>query len=674
MNRVVGETQRPLQRIDAGPARRAAVGAFVVVVTLAAIVFPAALFLDNRGFLKTGAVLYAGRAVHLVLFAALSWAAYFLGRLITRGVFRLRDGRWEIDLALGYYAFGMLALFLAAAHLLYPWVVRGVVLALLLLSAPTWRRLSRGAGDFLRERWGDLTPGVQLLAAAAVPLVAACLPCAALPPFQWDALVYHLFLPKLYVGAHGLVYLPRMVYASMPLGADMIFTWAYGWDGLGAAAAVAPLINCLMVVATWRLARRYLDNFWATAAAIFLLFTPVFAYLLNIAYVDFVQGAFAVMALWLYLGGFERGREAAFAGVLLGAALGVKYTGVNALVAFLPLAALDLARRRLALKHAAIFFGAALLVFAPWPIKTFIERGNPFFPVFYDVFGGRGISAEVAHGIVRAMRVVGMGRAPSDYLLLPYRVSVEGGIGFAYFDGTVWPFTFLILPLALLWFRCWRLWLFTAAYFAAWAVVGSQQIRFFGGGLATTAVLMAGLGAAAADSFRGGLRTAARGVIVALVLAFGYFINFGQVVSCVQWLSQYAVEDGDRFLTRVARAYAADKFVNRELPPDARVLMVFDNTLLYVDRPAVYDSFGEAAQLFLAVRKMNTAGEVATYVDGLGVTYILTNNMAAEYFWKYYDRTTRDLWQLYLSEYTAVVYRDANCDVRVINRPGGVSP
>jgi hypothetical protein len=45
-------------------------------------------------------------------------------------------------------------------------------------------------------------------------------------------------LPKVFAEAHSFVYLPRLVYASMPHGAEMIFTWAHLWDGVVAAAAM----------------------------------------------------------------------------------------------------------------------------------------------------------------------------------------------------------------------------------------------------------------------------------------------------------------------------------------------------------------------------------------------------------------------------------------------------
>ncbi len=612
-------------------------------------------------------ILYLGRAGHVVLFAAVTWVAYFVGRLVSRVVFRPRVDLWELELGLGLFACGVAAFALAATHLLYPWVVRVFVLVLLALWAPTFWRLARGAGGYFRARWAGLTPASQVVIAAALPFAATALARVGEPPFEWDVLVYHLYLPKLFTASHGFVYLPRLVYVSMPLGAEMVFTWAYAWDGLGVASAVAPLFHFLMVVATWRTARLYVNNAWAVLAAVLLLLTPTFAYLASIPYVDMVLGAYALMAFIVYARGMTGAREAALAGVFLGAAMSVKYTGINAVVAFAAVAAWDLGRRRLRLNAAVVFLGTAFVVVAPWLVKAFVERGNPVFPVLYGWLGGRDLTPEAAAGIVRAMRAVGMGRGWLDYLMLPYRLSVLGGEGYDRFAGMLLPFTFAALALAPFVFRRARLLIFTWGYFIAWAFIGSQQLRFLSAFCGAAAVIISGVAGAAAGNFRAGARTAASAVIAGTLVAFGYFVNFGYLASSWEKISVFASGDRDAFLTKWAGGYGGDKFINENVPRDATVLLLFDNCRLYLERRAVCDSFCDASETIHALQKMKSAAEVGAYVRSLGADYIGISNLAASYFWSYYDRGTRALWDSYAAEYTTVIYRDAQYEVRRIN-------
>lgn len=615
---------------------------------------------------RQGLIALTSHAIHFILFIALAWAAFFVGRTVSRYIFRRCQFFWEVDVALGLAAFGTAAFILAATHLLYEWVARAAVLACVAFSAALLWRSARGARDFLRRSITGASAGVVALGTVSALFALTLLIRVGLPPVEWDVLVYHLYLPKVFAEAHRFVYLPRLVYSSMPLGAEMMFTWAYLWDGLGAAAAVAPLINILMVVATWRLARRYLDNLWAAAAAFLLLFTPSFAAAVGTAYVDFVVGAFVVMALVVYLNGFRRYADAALGGVLLGAALAVKYTGAYALVALAPVICLDIVKRRLPLRYAAVFLLTAFAVVSPWLVKAFVERGNPVFPALYGVFGGRDLSAEAAAAIVPALRRIGMGRGVIDYILLPYRVSVMGGSGYGRFAGSLWPFSFLMVPLALIWFRRWRLLLFTVLYFAAWAYLMSQQLRFLSAVYATLAVLTAGVFAAAADVFKGAARAAGRFVVIGLAAVLGCLLNVPNILAGLEGLRYYETAGAEKYLRDRAPCYAADKFVNETLPENAVVLMMFDDCLLYLERRAIYDSFMDASQTIYDIQKLNTPAEVAAYVEGLGATHVMVYRVGASYFWNYYERSTRRLWESYAARYTTVIYDDGYYEIRAV--------
>lgn len=628
----------------------------------------AAAFIYEHPAFREQLLFNAQQAGHVFLFAALAWAAYYAGRTLTRLVFRRAHGYWEVDLAVGWVAFGLAAFALAATGLLYVWLVRVVVLAITAFSAPALWRLVRGASEYVDTSRPKFSAGLLLLVLASLPFVVAAASCVGQPPFSWDVVVYHLYVPKSILAEHGFVYMPRLAYASMPLGAEMMFTWAYAWDGIGAAAAVAPLINFLLVVSTWRLARRYLDNLWATTAAVIVFFTPTFAYLFNVAYTDFVLAAFALMALNVYLDGFRGKADAALAGVLLGAALSVKYTGVHALVGFAPLLAWDFAKRRLKVKEALIFLVTALAVVSPWLAKAYVERGNPVFPACYGLWGGRDLSAEAAAGIVRSMRAVGMGRGGLDYLLLPYRVSVMADKGYPFFAGSLWPFSLLAVPLALVWFRRWRLILFSAFNFASWALIGSQQLRFLGVAVATTAVLSAGVFAAGTEVFRGGARKVAAAVTVAAIILFAYFLNLGHAINYGERFADYQREGADGFLSKWAPCYRAHKFANETLPIDSTVLLIFDNSRLYLERNAIGDPFCDASEIIYTVGELEGDAEVSAFVRDLGAAYIMTNKTAASYFWSYYPASTRKTWETYVAGHTTVIYDGGVYEIRAVGR------
>jgi hypothetical protein len=626
-------------------------------------------FLVNHATYAKQLLILAGYAGHIALWAALTWAAYFAGRLVTRYIFRQESVYWEIELAVGFVAFGLTTLALGAAHLLYPWVVRGIVLALLALSAPlAWRR-GREAGSFLREKAAGVSNGTWVLVVFLTPLVGSMLLQSMLPPFEWDSLVYHLYIPKVYAETHHLVYLPRLAYSSMPLGGEMIFTWGYLWDGLAGAAAMAPIINGLMAVITWRIARRYLDNFWATAAAAFLVVTPLYSIYFGSAYVDMLVGAFALMAFALYLRGLKGAGDAALAGFFLGAAMGVKYTGVYGAIALTPIMAWDVIRRRLPFRRVALVLVVAFVVVAPWLLKAYIERGNPVFPAMYDVFGGRDLSPETAEYLVKWQASIGMGREFADYLQLPYRLSVEAAGGYERFDGVILPFSFVCLLLAVAFFRRGKLIVYTVLYVAAWSLIASQQLRFISAAMGTFAIISAGVFAHAAGAFK---RRWVRNAVTVLLVGGPIIFNYAIIAKTTYYVTAYGVEtlvpaEPEVFLERLANPYPVDRYINENLPEDAVILMIFENHLLYLEREAIYDSFFEASGTLTAVSELENPAAVADYVESLGATYILTGRFGAPAFWKYYEPATRNLWITYLDGYTTVIFNTVDFELRVIN-------
>jgi len=102
------------------------------------------------------------------------------------------------------------------------WVLIVAALALLWRDVRGWLAdLVRAAQElWLAGRWGRwvsffvwLTLALGLLRALA-------------PPVMWDALVYHLTLPKLYAQSHGLRLDADILFSGMPQITEMLYTAA----------------------------------------------------------------------------------------------------------------------------------------------------------------------------------------------------------------------------------------------------------------------------------------------------------------------------------------------------------------------------------------------------------------------------------------------------------------
>ena len=605
---------------------------------------------------------------HLLLFGALWLAAYFAGKAVLKLLRYPPEIPPELAIAAGAVVFSLAAFGLAAVHLAYGFIVKAVVIAVLVLGFYPWARRLRAAPTRTRRWLAELEPGpaawIFFAGLLAFPLALA----AVQPPLYWDALTYHLAVPEKYAAAHGFIYLPYNTYSSMPLGATMFYLWGMLWDGLTCANASYFAASLVVVALVYRLARFWLPQFYATAAAFLVFFTPVFFVVMPGAHVDHFLMLYVVAALYAYFlpglaGDARPPRRALAVGIFLGAALAVKYTSIYVLGAFTPILIYDLVRRRLRWRDAAVILAGGFAFVVPWLVKAYVERGSPLFPLFYDVLGGRDFSRVQAEHLVLWQHGMGAGRSWCDYLLLPYRISVRADFDYGYFAGLYLPYLLPLAAVAALAFRrAGRLVAFAWAFVACWSL-GPQQLRFLDGGLAALAVVAAGSLAAVERAWGAAARGVWRAGVVVLIIFTGLAYNVGGVLHTLEGFDYLAGESRERFLETKCGFYLAQKFINEKTPPDAKVLMIFTNHTLYLEREAVYDSFFETSAFLLAAEKGADAAGLYELARRWGITHVHIFHMFEKKAWPYYSKHTKNAFYEFIEKYNKSVYRDPLNDV-----------
>jgi hypothetical protein len=199
------------------------------------------------------------------------------------------------------------------------------------------------------------------------------------PPLRFDALVYHLSLPRAYLAAGRVGYVAEVTHWGFPQLAHMLITWA-GALGAGREALVAWGMGLLAVVGLLGQLSAHLGARRAWVAVAALLCGGSLAAALSSAYVDWPSLLMA-WAVLLFLDLWLQKRAAVWAiwaGVFCGLAFGAKYTA--GILAPLAVAAMLLAGRR---QWGAVlrFLVAALLAALPWLVRNALYTGNPFYPL-----------------------------------------------------------------------------------------------------------------------------------------------------------------------------------------------------------------------------------------------------------------------------------------------------
>jgi hypothetical protein len=422
------------------------------------------------------------------------------------------------------------------------------------------------------------------------------------PTVLFDAAVYHLTLPRLYIEQGAFREQPFLLYEKWPQATEILFAWAL----LAKDEILAKLVHFGCGVLTfWALvdvgsklgpdARRGRVIGWL--GAFFFLANQVVFFELPLAYVELTQAFFYLSAFLFFSHACDQRARWSFvlAGAAMGGVAGIK---LNGFVGLLPLLVLALPGwRRLMRPFLGYFLPAMLLLWLPWVAKTWTATGNPFFPFFHRYFGGPDWNEALTAQLLAWQSAIGMGREPLDYLLLPWRVIVAGGRSYDSFDGALGWHWLLLVPLALF---AWRRpgvappLLVSGLFFVLWAMT-SQQMR-----LLIPILPLLGLSCATAVVAWVDLESLARRrrLIVPLLAmsALGY-VAWSQVDIFEKGLRHARIYLDPAFsLSRHPAAPAVFQTIN-QLPADAKILMLQSNEGFYCRREFIADTFFEASQI-----------------------------------------------------------------------------
>jgi len=286
---------------------------------------------------------------------------------------------------------------------------------------------------------------------------------------------------------------------------------------------------------------------------------------------------------------------------------------------------------RILLMGFAALAGGGLLA-APWYARTWVRTGNPVFPFFLSLLGGRapGWDLERSQLYESMFAVYGNAATPLDFVLSPVRLALAAQLHEpAYYDGVLGVAFLFAVP-----FIVWALvtrrldtemalaLLVSSTLFVFW-LFSSQQLRYLLPGAPALAVALAVTGEGAAAALGPGLGRALWWVLLG-VAAAGVPVTVAWFASLNPLRVVLGGEPARRYLARRLDYYPYYEVVNRELPPTARVWLIhMRRDTYYLDRPAFSDFIFEDWTLREWVRAARDADELAARVRAAGITHIL---------------------------------------------------
>ncbi len=473
---------------------------------------------------------------------------------------------------------------------------------------------------------GGAVAGVGVLAvrrfsgrtlAAVAGFTAAGAPVWLAPPVFYDALVYHLGMPWSWLVNGSMAPVPHNLFSHFPLAASVVFLGPVRLGLPEAAAGLHWACLGLAAAAAAGLARRLGAGRYAWTAGLCTAASWHALWIAGVAAVDQVvvlAVAVAAAEMAASLAGEEG--KAWTAGLALGLALAVKYTAAVPVVALL-LALVVVRPRRWRWAVGAGMVAAGSSSF--WYLRNLITTGNPVYPLFWGLLGGRGwTAADDARYLATVREGVGGWSSVLDGLL--QLVSPGRGLGW-------WLAVALLLAAAASWRRRREpgvRWLALAvALMAAGWLATSHTTRY-------ALVLGPLVGALGALGLEGLGRPARRVAVVGLLLAaaagwvrWGAF-TFGEL-GWMRWLPGPAAAEDWRHRVTVNDPLPAYRAADRVLPPSATLLIVAEGRSWGCPRPHHASSAYDTQLAQEVVEDSSSAGEAATRLKALGFSHMLVN-------------------------------------------------
>ena len=214
------------------------------------------------------------------------------------------------------------------------------------------------------------------------------------PEIGFDALWYHLTLPKLYLQNHLISHIPGglLYYSDMPKLTELLYTAGLAFGDERIPKLIHFLFGIGTCVVLYRFSRRYMERHMALLAVLLFSSNLVVGWEAVSAYIDLSRAFFELLAFVVFMTWIETGKKSRFyvSAIFVGLAISTKVLAFSSLPIYLLLILLLSLQRKKEfmqiLRDLGIFTGIALFIPSPWFILSFLATGSPIYPFLTGLY------------------------------------------------------------------------------------------------------------------------------------------------------------------------------------------------------------------------------------------------------------------------------------------------
>ncbi len=229
------------------------------------------------------------------------------------------------------------------------------------------------------------------------------------PELSFDSLWYHLTLPKLFLEKQSIFFIEGglFYYSVMPKLVDLLYLLSILFFNETMAKFIHFSFGILTSLAIYKLSRKFFDQKLSLIASLIFYSNLVVGWQSITAYIDLGRTFFEFLALFAFINWFEtkNTKWLVTSGMMLGLAISSKLIALGSLFIFSVLIfyALGLNKANILdyFKKTITFFSVSLFMASPWFLFAFLSTGNPFYPIFSEVY-----RVELSSSLINPINIV----------------------------------------------------------------------------------------------------------------------------------------------------------------------------------------------------------------------------------------------------------------------------
>jgi len=417
------------------------------------------------------------------------------------------------------------------------------------------------------------------------------------PELAFDAIWYHLTLPKLYLLNHAVIHISGglLYYSDMPKLIEMLYTAALVFNNEILAKLIHFSFGLLTCLALYKLSRKFFSPMFSMISVVIFYSNLVVSWQSITAYVDLARTFFEIMALWGFINWVETKKQKWLfeSAIMLGLTISAKLLAIGSLVIFSLLIIFYSIYKKKTLKNLStglfFYWFIGLLIPLPWFVFSFVNTGNPIYPFFTDIY-----------------------KTYFDFSLLnPLRFLSQMWVMFTQLADPISPIYIVFLPLAVIFFRKFNEKIKVIVLYSILSIIIWYVTPRTGGGRFIMPYLPA-FSMISVGVIREIREIRVKRVLICLVIFFSLFSIFYRGVANAKYLPVIlGKETKSEFLAKnlnffFGDFYDTDDYFKRNIKEKDKVLLYGFHNLYYVDFPFIDSSWVEKGDRFNYIAVQNT--------------------------------------------------------------------